>query len=306
MNPHDAASPSPPSGTPAAEVDIDAALVRALLTAQHRDLAALDIEHVDAGWDNAMFRLGETLSVRLPRRLVAAGLIEHEQRWLPTLARYLPLPVPAPVRVGRPGEGYPWSWSVLPWLDGGPADLDEPGDDQGEVLGRFLKALHGRPLPPDAPENPVRGVPLLQRQAMIEERMARASAHGGVVSPRVRQIWAEGLAAPMDTPPVWLHGDLHAKNVLTLNGRISAVVDWGDMCGGDPATDLASIWVLLASPAARREAMAAYGGACESTWARAEGWATAFGVMLLDAGLVDDPRAAVIGERTLSRLAAGG
>jgi aminoglycoside phosphotransferase (APT) family kinase protein len=302
MNVQNATSP----GTPAAEVDIDAALVRALLASQHPDLADLNIEPVDAGWDNAMFRLGEELSVRLPRRGIAAALIEHEQRWLPTLAPHLPLPAPAPVRMGRPGEGYPWSWSVLPWLAGGPADLDEPGDDQGEVLGGFLKALHERPLPPDAPSNPVRGVPLAQRRPAIEDRMQRVAERGDVITPVVRQTWAKALAAPLDTRPVWLHGDLHAKNVLTLEGRISAVVDWGDMCGGDRATDLASIWVLLASPSSRERAMAAYGGMSESTWLRARGWAASFGVVALDAGRVDDPRLAAIGERTLMRLSAEG
>src|SRR6188472_1139756 len=103
-------------GMPAAEFDIDAALIRALLNAQHPDLANLPLVDVGAGWDNKLYRLGENLAVRLPRRAAAAGLIEHEQRWLSELAPQLPLPVPVPVRIGRPGCGYPWSWSVTPWL----------------------------------------------------------------------------------------------------------------------------------------------------------------------------------------------
>jgi len=100
-------------------------------------------------------RLGDDLAVRLPRRAAAAALIEHEQRWLPELAPRLPLAVPAPFRAGRPGRGYPWSWSVTPWLPGdviARADVADPRD-LADQLARFLRALH-RPAPADAPANP--------------------------------------------------------------------------------------------------------------------------------------------------------
>lgn len=98
---------------PAAEIDIDADLVRALLDDQHPDLAGEPIRLVANGWDNVLFRLGEELVVRLPRRALAVPLVLHEQRWLPQLAPRLPLPIPAPVRVGLPGTGFPWPWEVL-------------------------------------------------------------------------------------------------------------------------------------------------------------------------------------------------
>src|SRR5215813_4973080 len=103
---------------PPSEVAMDEALVRALLLEQHPDLAGLCITNASAGWDNHLFRLGDRLAVRLPRRALAADLILHEQRWLPRLGPRLPLPVPVPVRMGRPGCGYPWSWSVVPWFVG--------------------------------------------------------------------------------------------------------------------------------------------------------------------------------------------
>src|SRR5690349_17446964 len=106
----------PPIGTPVAEFAIDSAFVASLLTEQHPDLAHLPLREIDAGWDNAMFRLGDRLAVRLPRRTAAAPLIAHEQTWLPQLAPQLTLPIPAPYRVGVPARGYPWRWSVLPWL----------------------------------------------------------------------------------------------------------------------------------------------------------------------------------------------
>src|SRR5579872_6417051 len=100
-----------PLGTPVAELAIDEALVLSLLTEQHPDLAHFPLRAMDAGWDNTMFRLGADLAVRLPRRAVTAALITHEQKWLPRLSKQLPLPVPAPLRIGQPALGYPWFWS---------------------------------------------------------------------------------------------------------------------------------------------------------------------------------------------------
>src|SRR5262249_10355534 len=115
-------------GIPAAEFPIEPGLVRALLMDQHADLAALPLTLAGGGWDNTLYRLGDDLAVRPPRRAAAACLIEHEQRWLPELAPRLPLAIPVPLRVGRPGCGFPWSWSVIPWLTGQPATC-APLDD---------------------------------------------------------------------------------------------------------------------------------------------------------------------------------
>src|SRR5215216_4629259 len=94
-------------GTPAAEFAIDSALVAGLLADQHPDLAPLPLHAIDAGWDNALFRLGDQLAVRLPRRAIAAPLIINEQTWLPRLSDQLTLPIPAPIRIGAPARGYP-------------------------------------------------------------------------------------------------------------------------------------------------------------------------------------------------------
>ncbi len=299
-----AAAPAPTGGTPASEHTIDVALVRALLAEQHPDLAALEISAAATGWDNAMFRLGETISVRLPRRAVAAVLLENEQRWLPTLAAGLPLPVPAPLRLGAPGCGYPWRWSVLPWLDGVAVDLAPLGPDQGRVLGAFLRALH-QPAPPDAPFNRNRSVSLRTRSVMTEPQLARVAARTSLVDERIARIWREGLEARVDVGPTWIHGDMHARNVLSTYGRISAVIDWGDMARGDPATDLCSIWMLLPDVASRQKAMEAYGAASDLTWRRARGWAVAYGAVLMNTGVVDDPRLEAMGQLTLERLVEG-
>jgi aminoglycoside phosphotransferase (APT) family kinase protein len=292
---------APAIGTPAAELAIDGVLVAGLLADQHPDLAHLPLRTVDAGWDNALFRLGDRLAVRLPRRAVAAPLIVHEQRWLPRLAQQLTLPVPAPSRIGTPARGYPWHWSVVPWLAGTAADQHEPDAAQARPFAAFLRSLHV-PAPDDAPANPVRGVPLQQRAAVVEERIRRLASATSLITPQIRQIWREALQAPLDVPPTWLHGDLHPRNVLVEHGAIAGIVDWGDLTAGDSATDLAAIWMLFAEPLARLAALAAYADLSDATLRRAKGWAVLFGVMLLESGLIDNPRNAAIGARTLQRV----
>lgn len=292
------------SGTPAAEVNIDEPLVRELLREQHPDLAHLPCVPVDAGWDNVMVRLGDSLCLRLPRRAVAAALIEHEQTWLPGLSESLPLPVPVPLRVGLPGCGYPWRWSIVPWLAGDAADQAPPAAAEATRLGEFLKALH-TPAPAGAPSNPVRGVPL-QNAPGIEARMQRlASMSTPLITAEIHRILDDALAAPIDVGPTWLHGDFHARNVLVAGGRLTGIIDWGDITAGDRATDLAAIWMLFADPEARARALISSGSVTQATYLRAKGWAVRFGVILLDSGLVDHPRHAAMGEKTLRRLIEG-
>jgi aminoglycoside phosphotransferase (APT) family kinase protein len=292
------------SGTPPAEVQIDADLVRALLAEQHPDLAALPLAAVGEGWDNAIYRLGDRLSVRLPRRAAAAALIEHEQTWLPRLAPRLTLPIPVPHRTGTPALDYPWRWSVLPWLNGSAADRNHPDAAEASAFGAFLRSLHVA-APADAPTNPFRGVPLTDRATATEERIERLRASTDLVTPAVTRLWSAALDAPIDTAPTWIHGDLHPRNVLVNGGTISAVIDWGDIASGDPATDLAAIWMLFDDVGARANALERYALCSAATLCRARGWAVFFGVVLLDTGLHGDPRNAALGERILRRIARG-
>ncbi len=290
-----------PPGSPPAEVEIDDVLVRRLLQNQHPDLADLPIERFEVGFDNEMYRLGDAYTVRLPRRAAAVPCIVNEQRWLPELAERLPLPISAPVRVGGADEGYPWPWSIVPWIEGKAADLGYPRDSEALVLADFLRALH-QPAPADAPINRVRGIPLSTRADNTEERMARLFEETDAINPQVYQAWAEGLAAQTETNPTWLHGDLHARNVLVRDGKISAIIDWGDITSGDRATDLASIWMLLENRNTRETAIGAYNDNDSALWARAKGWAVIFGVVLLDTGRVDNRRHAEMGRCILERL----
>jgi aminoglycoside phosphotransferase (APT) family kinase protein len=271
-------------GVPRAEVDVEPALVRALLEAQHPDLAKLPLKDVGSGWDNRLYRLGEDLAVRLPQRAVAAPLIEREQRWLPQLAPRLPLPVPIPVRTGEPGCGYPWPWTIVQWRIGESAEtaaLRDPVETAMD-LGRFVLALH-QPAPPDAPRNPVRGVPLADRAEVFEKRVRQVDRLVDAVS--VLAAWNRLVNTPPWTgPALWLHGDLHPGNLLVSEGRLSAVLDFGDLCAGDPATDLSVAWMLLpasARPIFRAVARGPDDRIDDETWMRARGWALALGLAYL-------------------------
>lgn len=289
------------SATPTPDFNVDASLVYNLLAEQHPDLKHLKISLVDSGWDNTIFRLGEELCVRMPRRQVAATLIENEQIWLPLLANRLPIRVPNPYRFGFPGQGYPCKWSVIPWLTGVTADRQELERNQVEPFVNFLKSLH-LPAPLNAPRNPVRGVPLFQRKAAVEVSMKRLQRKTNLITPEIEKMWERALNSPIDVGATWLHGDLHPRNILVENGQISGIIDWGDLTSGDLATDLASIWMLFSDRNFRQTAIAKYENISYHTLQRATGWAIFFGVILLDTGLVDNPQHALIGAKTLSSV----
>lgn len=285
---------------PAAEVDVDAHLVRRLMRDQHPDLADRHLRRIGTGWDNAVYRLGPDLTARVPRRGLGARLIGTELRWVPELAPGLPLPVPTPVRAGAPTDFYPWQWAVCVHVPGHPpgatAFTGVAGMRAAEVMAAFLSALH-IPAPSDAPRNPFRGVPLAQRNDSVAQALSSAPA---AQRSRIEKGWGEALRAPLhEGPDLWLHGDLHGLNVLAVRGRISGVLDFGDLCAGDPATDLACGWLLL--DRAGRQRMREVLAVGDAAWARARGWALFFGLMFL-AHSADSPLNAAIGRRTLSQV----
>jgi aminoglycoside phosphotransferase (APT) family kinase protein len=287
---------------PTAETTIDVALARALLAEQFPDLSGLRLAAAGEGWDNAVFRLGDDLAIRFPRRAIVAEFTRQEQRWLPALSRELPLPVPAPVRIGRPGCGYPWPWSVVPWLTGTTA-IDMPSRDQAStalLLGEFVRALHV-PAPADSPVNPYRGVALHRRDETFH---AQLSTLGSTIDHEaVNRLWERtASAAPWPGPPLWIHGDLHPGNLLMDEGKLCAVIDFVDLSAGDPATDLSVAWMLFPSSIRARFRAAARGDADpidDATWLRARGWALAFGLMFMTAA-ADNEALAAVGRRTLT------
>lgn len=288
--------------TPAAEVEVDEALVRELLREQHPDLAALPVRRAATGWDNAIFRLGDSLSARLPRRVLAVPLLLRERRWLPVMAADLPLPVPVPVRAGEPGCGYPWPWTIGPWFPGDTAEATPPRDldSAAGALGRFLAAVH-RPAPPDAPRSFFRGIALPERDQALRDGLKTLSAE--VEAEQVLAQWERALdAPPWHGEPVWLHGDVHPLNLVVHRGELSAVIDFGDLTAGDPASDLVIGWMLFRGSSRERFRRTAGGGGPvdDGTWRRAWGWALALGTAFANG----DDRVRTIGLRTLGEALA--
>ncbi len=288
-------------GTPPAEVEVGLDLVAGLIADQHPDLAGLPLELIGSGYDNVMVRLGDDYVVRLPRRTIALMLREREQTWLPGIAERVNLPVPTFLRDGVPGRGYPWPWSILQWIPGSTAEKELPDRSQAPIFGAFLKALHV-PAMEGLPSNPGRQVALAEHREKIERYWAHVSKGTDLLTSEVREIWEEGVRAPIDCERTLIHGDLHAWNVLVEKGTITGVIDWGDVTAGDPATDLVSLWIIFDDPVAREEVIAAYGGLSSATLRRAKGWAVYFALVMLASGQVDNPAFVLIAERTLRRL----
>ena len=191
----------------------------------------------------------------------------------------------------------------MPWLPGRTADEDAPLPTEAMRFAEFLAALH-QPAPANAPANPVRGVPLATRADAVAERIERLRRKTRLITPELLAVWRNALKASPCTTRRWLHGDLHPLNIIVRQGRITGVIDWGDLTGGDPATDLAALWMLF-DTSARDSALAAYGDIDSELEARAKGWAVLFGTVLLDTGLADNPRHAAVGTTTLRRVADG-
>jgi len=276
-------------------------LVRALVAEQFPHWADLSVTPVARqGHDNRTFRLGDDLAVRLPAGADHAAAVQKEDRWLPVLAGHVAVAVPEVVATGGPGAGFPHPWSVRRWLPGAVLADAGPVDDErlGADLGRFLRELRRAP----AASGPAAGAHSFLRGRHPSSYDAEVRA----ALPRLDQaaraacvdIWARALATSWEGDPVWFHGDLAPGNVLLVDGRLSAVIDFGTCGVGDPACDLVIAWTGLddAGRAAFRDAV----DLDEGTWARARGWA-------LWKALVTGPDSALRAEqqRSLTALLAG-
>ncbi|MGZ4352612.1 MAG: aminoglycoside phosphotransferase family protein [Gaiellaceae bacterium] len=265
------------------ELLFDETLVRRLLEEQFPEWAELPLERVPSdGTDNALFRLGDELVVRLPRIdwAVAARKLEHE--WLPRLAPQLPVEIPAPVALGEPAAGYPWPWSVYRWIDG---ERPVAGEfDDAVALARFAKALR---------RIGTAGAPVARRGApfSLEHEQARAALaqlDGAVDADAALAVLESAVRSPAwSGPPVWLHGDLMPGNLLVRGGRLAAVIDWGCLGVGDPACDCMPAWNLF--DAERRAVYRVELDVDDATWERGRGWALKTGLAALPYYLDTNP-----------------
>ncbi|MEV7560479.1 aminoglycoside phosphotransferase family protein [Streptomyces sp. NPDC089795] len=252
---------------------VDEDLVRRLIAGQFPRWADLSVRRLPSGGTvNVMYRLGDDMVVRLPMLAGGAADVAMEQEWLPRLARRLPVPVPEVLGAGEPAEGYPWSWSVLRWLEGEnpvAGALHEPVALARDLAG-FVAALRSLTLP-GAPKA-YRGGPLalLDGSTWAAIEQLRRIPEEGIDCDAVAALWEDAVRAPEPQgPPVWLHADLTPGNLLVAGGRLSSVIDFGCMGVGDPACDLFPAWNLLPSDA--RTVFRAELGVDDATWRRGRG-----------------------------------
>jgi aminoglycoside phosphotransferase (APT) family kinase protein len=289
------------------EVDTDVSLVTRMVAAQFPRWADLPIEPVpSAGTDNAIYRLGDDMAVRLPRVPQATAPLDKEREWLPKLAPLLPLAVPVPLAKGLPAEDYPWDWSVYRWLRGETAIIERITDQRQVAtdLAQFLAALQRVDLtggPSPGAHNFFRGVPLAMRDAPT--RTAIASLNGAIDVAAVTAAWESALCAPeRQRSPVWIHGDLSPGNLLVEQGRLSAVIDFGCLGIGDPACDLTIAWTLLTGEA--RDTFRAALSVDDATWARGRGWALSWALIALPYYLHTNPVIVRDARRTIAEVLA--
>ncbi|MFG1604367.1 aminoglycoside phosphotransferase family protein [Actinoplanes sp. NPDC049265] len=265
----------PDLGPPPQRITVDAEQVHRLVSGQFPELADLPIEPVaNGGWDNWTFHLGPDRLVRLPSAAEYASAVDKEHRWLPALAARLPLPIPTPLALGKPGANYPYPWSIYRWLDGEPARADRVTDPLRFALdlARFLAALQnidaaGGPQP--GLHNWFRGGTLRAYDKKVHDALAELDGH--VDAELVREIWARALDAAWDGVDRWFHGDIAPGNLLLADGRLAAVIDFGTCGVGDPACDLTIAWTFLTADC--RQAFRQRLRVDDATWARGRGWA---------------------------------
>jgi aminoglycoside phosphotransferase (APT) family kinase protein len=289
------------------EVGTDVSLVGSLIAAQFPQWADLPIRPVrSSGTDNAIYRLGEDMAVRLPRIERATVSLDKEYDWLPRIASRLPLAVPVPLAKGMPAEGYPWQWAVYRWLEGETAtreriaDLDQAATDLAQFV-TALQRIDATGGPPPGAHNSFRGVPLALRDR--QTRAAIASLHGEIDVGAVTAVWEAALRAPeWPGPPLWIHGDLISGNLLVEHGRLSAVIDFGCLGVGDPACDSTVAWTLLSGEA--RIVFRAALSVDDATWARARGWALSWALIALPYYMDTNPVFVQDARRTIAEVLA--
>ena len=265
------------------EVDVDDDLVRELVDDQFPELSGEPLSRVEAwGTDHAIFRLGDRLSVRLPKIGWAAEQGAKEARWLPVLEPVLPAEVPVPVALGQPADGYPYGWYVAPWIEGenpapdGPTDLCQLAADLAEVV-RALQRIDTTDGP--VPRTARRGGPLVDADRSTRARAEQLCGETDVDG--LLAVWEAGVHAPAwERPPVWVHGDLSDGNLVTRDGRLAGIIDWGGLLVGDPAVELMCAWNLFDGES-RAVYLDALGFVDHATWLRGRAWAVSAALQAL-------------------------
>jgi aminoglycoside phosphotransferase (APT) family kinase protein len=257
------------------KVKIDTELVKRLVASQFPQWKNLPVQPVaNGGWDNRTFHLGDKWIVRMPSAAEYASQVEKEYMWLPRLAPLLPLSIPEPIAKGESGEGYAWKWLIYSWIEGEPAATANIADlnDFADSLAHFLIALQHI----DTKEGPLPGPHSFYRGGALktyddETRKAIAALEGKIDIDTAIDLWESALTTTWEGAPAWVHGDISAGNLLVKEGKLNAVIDFGQLTVGDPACDLAIAWTLF-----RGESRGVFRKTLQlddGTWSRGRAWA---------------------------------
>ena len=282
------------------EVLTDVPLVRRLLEDQFPEWAAFPLERVPStGTDNALYRLGADLVVRLPRIESATAGIEKDFRWLPALAPHLPVEIPTPLARGTPAAGFPWEWGVYGWLEGANPGLGEGSSDLARDLAAFVRAIRQV----DTADAPIcrRGKPLATQDEFTRKSLRDLA--GAIDVAAAAAAWEADLSDPdWSGPPVWLHADLLPGNILVRDGRLSAVIDFTVAGVGDPSCDLIPAWAVLGPEA--REVFRDESDVDNATWARGRAWALSIGLGIVPYYQDTNPEFAAVGRHLIGEVLA--
>ena len=282
------------------EIKTSVEVIKRLLDEQFPHWAELPIKPVSsAGTDNALYRLGDDMVVRMPRINWAIEQVERDHQWLPRLAPGLPLKIPTPLAIGRPGAGYSWNWAIHRWLPGENATLDRLSDagQAAADLAGFVTALRKVDTTGAPPAS--RGVPLVTRDA--QTRKAIKAVQNDFDARALHAAWDAALAQPAwDRPPEWVHGDLQSGNLLAVAGKLQAVIDFGMSGIGDPACDMMVAWNLF--PRDAREVYRKSTAVDDAAWARGRGWALSVSLLALPYYRTTNPVLAGISRHTIEQV----
>mgnify|MGYP000461645988 CR=1 FL=1 len=289
------------------EIHIDVSLVTRLIAEQFPQWKSFPLKSIEStGTSNAIYRLGDTMTVRLPRVASSVAQLKKEQLWLPRLAPHLPLAVPVPVAQGVPNDSYPCEWSIYSWIEGENANIASISNlnDAAKTLGRFIATLH-QIDPTQGPlageHNFFRGVSLIELDNRV--RSALRSLRGMIDIQAATTAWETALQVPpWKHRPSWVHGDLHVGNLLARDGQLTAVIDFGGLGVGDPACDMMAAWTYFTSKTRgtfRKEVQVD-----DATWARGRGWALYFGLVALPYYQTTNPVLAEIARTSIMEVLA--
>lgn len=285
-------------------MDVSLATARLLVDDQFPEYAHLPIEPVQSGGtDNTIFRLGEALSLRFPKRASGSSQAEKEHKWLPRL-NPLSLAISQPLKRGHSAAGYPHAWSIYDWIPGTPlstskiVDWSRAASDLARFISRLhLKAIEGAPR--SGAQNNFRGVALAKRDDLT--RRAIEGLADEYPAQKLLQAWENALAAPIHAgEPVWLHGDLQGGNILVQEGHLAAIIDFGLSGVGDPACDLMVAWSIL--PAEVKTIFRNEIACNDATWARGRGWALSVSTIALEYHRTRTPALSAISRQTITAV----